>query len=88
MLLEKLAMDGLQYRYGQVHAEARRRVRHELDIIDKMGFAAYFLIAWDIVRYSMARGFYHVGRGSGACERDTQSDQRLTTARALWQSVT
>jgi DNA polymerase-3 subunit alpha len=31
-----------------------------------MGFAAYFLIAWDIIRYSMSRGFYHVGRGSGA----------------------
>ena len=66
ILLEKLAMDGLQYRYGKGHSEARRRVRHELDIIDKMGFAAYFLITWDIIRYSMSRGFYHVGRGSGA----------------------
>ena len=66
ILLEKLAMDGLQYRYGKGHGEARRRIRHELDIIDKMGFAAYFLITWDIIRYSMSRGFYHVGRGSGA----------------------
>ncbi|MEI7500034.1 MAG: DNA polymerase III subunit alpha [Bacteroidota bacterium] len=66
ILLEKLAMDGLQYRYGKGHAEARRRIRHELDIIDKMGFASYFLITWDIIRYSMSRGFYHVGRGSGA----------------------
>jgi DNA-directed DNA polymerase III PolC len=66
MLLEKLAMDGLQYRYGKGHREAARRIRHELEIIDKMGFAAYFLIAWDIIRYSMSRGFYHVGRGSGA----------------------
>jgi error-prone DNA polymerase len=66
VLLEKLAMDGLQYRYGKGHREARRRIRHELGIIDKMGFAAYFLITWDIIRYSMSRGFYHVGRGSGA----------------------
>ena len=66
ILLEKLALDGLQYRYGSNNAEARRRIRHELDIIDKMGFAAYFLIACDIIRYSMSRGFYHVGRGSGA----------------------
>ncbi|MDP1622565.1 MAG: DNA polymerase III subunit alpha [Bacteroidales bacterium] len=66
ILLDKLAMDGLQYRYGKGHGEARRRIRHELDIIDKMGFAAYFLITWDIIRYSMSRGFYHVGRGSGA----------------------
>jgi len=66
ILLEKLAIDGLQYRYGKGHDEANRRIRHELGIIDKMGFSAYFLIAWDIIRYSMSRGFYHVGRGSGA----------------------
>lgn len=65
LLLEKLAFDGWKYRYGN-DPEAFRRVQHELAIIDKMGFSAYFLIAWDIVRYSMSRGFYHVGRGSGA----------------------
>ncbi len=66
LLLEKLAWDGMVYRYGGNNSEARRRIRHELDIIDKLGFSAYFLITWDIIRYSMARGFYHVGRGSGA----------------------
>jgi len=66
LLLEKLAWDGMVYRYGKHNREAQRRIRHELEIIDKLGFSAYFLITWDIVRYSMARGFYHVGRGSGA----------------------
>ncbi len=66
LLLEKLAWDGMLYRYGSNNIEAKKRIRHELDIIDKLGFSAYFLIAWDIVRYSMSRGFYHVGRGSGA----------------------
>jgi len=66
LLLEKLAWDGMIYRYGKNDMEARKRIRHELDIIDKLGFSAYFLITWDIIRYSMARGFYHVGRGSGA----------------------
>ncbi len=66
LLLEKLAYDGLLYRYGPGNPEARRRVRHELEIIDKLGFSAYFLVTWDIIRYSMSRGFYHVGRGSGA----------------------
>lgn len=65
LLLEKLALDGWKYRYGN-DPEALRRVRYELEIIDKQGFSAYFLITWDIVRYSMSRGFYHVGRGSGA----------------------
>jgi DNA polymerase-3 subunit alpha len=66
LLLEKLAWDGMIYRYGKGNNEAKRRIKHELEIIDKLGFSAYFLITWDIVRYSMARGFYHVGRGSGA----------------------
>ncbi len=66
LLLEKLALDGMQYRYGNSNAEAIRRVEHELEVIDKLGFSAYFLITWDIIRYSMSRSFYHVGRGSGA----------------------
>ncbi len=66
ILLEKLALDGLEYRYGKKNREARERIRRELEIIDTMNFSAYFLIAWDIIRYSMSRGFYHVGRGSGA----------------------
>ena len=66
VLLEKLALDGMQYRYGKGNVEALNRIRHELGIIGRMGFSAYFLITWDIIRYSMSRGFYHVGRGSGA----------------------
>lgn len=66
LLLEKLARDGMVYRYGRNNSEAADRIRHELDIIDKLGFSSYFLITWDIIRYSMSRGFYHVGRGSGA----------------------
>ena len=66
LLLEKLALDGMTYRYGKSNTEAQKRVKHELEVIDKLGFSAYFLITWDIIRYSMSRGFYHVGRGSGA----------------------
>jgi DNA polymerase-3 subunit alpha len=65
-LLTKLARDGMLYRYGKNNKVARERVEKELGIIFKLGFAAYFLITWDIIRYSMSRGFYHVGRGSGA----------------------
>jgi DNA-directed DNA polymerase III PolC len=66
ILLAKLAMDGLAYRYGKNNSKARERVEREIEIIDKLGFSSYFLIAWDIIRYSMSRGFHHVGRGSGA----------------------
>ncbi|KAA5548102.1 DNA polymerase III subunit alpha [Adhaeribacter rhizoryzae] len=65
-LLEKLAWDGLRNRYGASHQEAKQRVAHELAIIHKLGFSSYFLITWDVIRYSLSRNFYHVGRGSGA----------------------
>lgn len=65
-LLEKLALDGMKSRYGEQNKVARERVRKELEIIDRLNFSAYFLIAADIIRYSMHRGYYHVGRGSGA----------------------
>lgn len=60
-LLEKLAFEGMNYRYGKENPEAKARVLHELEIIQSMGFSSYFLIAWDIVRYGMSCGFYHVG---------------------------
>jgi DNA-directed DNA polymerase III PolC len=66
LLLEKLALDGMNYRYGKSNPEALKRIKHELEVIDNLGFSAYFLITWDIIRYTMSRGFYHVGRGSGA----------------------
>ncbi len=66
LLLEKLAYDGMLYRYGPDNAEAKRRIQHELQVIDKLRFSSYFLITWDIIRYTMSRSFYHVGRGSGA----------------------
>ncbi|MCB0637760.1 MAG: hypothetical protein KDC54_14120, partial [Lewinella sp.] len=66
LLLESLAYAGMKKRYGPEHQAARDRVRKELDIIQQLNFTAHFLIAWDIIRYSKSRGFYHVGRGSGA----------------------
>jgi DNA polymerase III alpha subunit len=66
VLLEKLAMDGMKKRYGTRNKEATARVIKELKIIDDLGFNAYFLITWDILRYAHSRGFFYVGRGSGA----------------------
>ncbi len=65
LLLSKLALEGLEYRYGRNNKEAIKRMQKELEVIDKLGFSSYFLITWDIIRYSMSRGMYHVGRGSG-----------------------
>ncbi|RCH56868.1 DNA polymerase III subunit alpha [Mucilaginibacter hurinus] len=65
-LLEKLALSGMEYRYGRSDKEALRKVKHELKVISELDFCAYFLITWDIIRYSSSQGYYHVGRGSGA----------------------
>lgn len=65
LLLKKLALEGFISRYGENKA-AEERVERELRIIDKMDFNAFFLITWDIIRFTRSRGFYYVGRGSGA----------------------
>ncbi len=65
-LLKKLAFEGLKNRYGEHHTEAEERTAKELRVIRELDFCGYFLITWDIVKYSNKRGFMHVGRGSGA----------------------
>src|SRR5690606_35379019 len=65
-LLTDLAFSGLEKRYGKDDEIAKRRVEKELKVIAQLNFSAYFLITWDIVRYSNEMGFMHVGRGSGA----------------------
>lgn len=65
LLLEKLALEGCKERYGN-RKDALERIEKELHIINELNFSAYFLIVWDIIRYSMSRGMFHVGRGSGA----------------------
>jgi len=66
ILLEKLAMEGMKERYGMHNELAKQRVQKELRIIDELNFNAYFLIVLDVVRYAQSRGFFYVGRGSGA----------------------
>ncbi len=65
-LLTTLAEEGLVWRYGRHNAEAKARVEKELKVINDLEFSGYFLITWDIIRYSNSRGFLHIGRGSGA----------------------
>ena len=58
---------GMKDRYGDhPPAEARERLDHELSVINRMGFASYFLIVWDFVRYAREQGIPASARGS-AC---------------------
>src|SRR4051795_13517931 len=66
--LRGLAFEGLARRYGDPPpAEAVERLEMELDVITRMGFAAYFLIVWDFVRFAKDNGIaVGPGRGSAA----------------------
>ncbi len=65
-LLEKLCWEGLPYRYPSGGTAITERLQKELSLIKEMGFVSYFLINWDIVSFARKRGFFYVGRGSGA----------------------
>jgi len=69
--LERRVDDGVRKRYGSPDKrhlldKARAQVRHELTLIKKLGFAGYFLIVWEIIRYCQQNGFLVQGRGSAA----------------------
>ena len=68
--LRELAAIGLGVRLAAVAADAapyRQRLAFELDVIVNMGFAGYFLIVADFIRWAKAEGIpVGPGRGSGA----------------------
>ncbi|MDQ1454671.1 MAG: polymerase subunit alpha, partial [Actinomycetota bacterium] len=80
--LRELTMQGAKDRYGPTPAlHVIERIEHELDVIKSMGFPAYFLVVWDLVRYAKSRGIrVGPGRGSAAgscvayCLRIVDSD--------------
>lgn len=51
---------------GGIDPAARRRLEHELDVIERLGFPGYFLVMWDIVEYARSRDIFCQIRGSGA----------------------
>lgn len=65
--LRSLAEAGKIHRYGsQPNPEASARIEKELEVISRLRFQGYYLVTHDIIRYAASRGFWHVGRGSGA----------------------
>jgi len=65
--LRKLCEEGIQRRYKEVTKEVKDRLEWELETINKMGFASYFLIVQDFVNYAKSEGIVvGPGRGSAA----------------------
>jgi DNA polymerase-3 subunit alpha len=63
--LRELVEEGAVRRYDEIGQEIRARLEHELSIICSMGFAGYFLIVWDLMRFARERGI-RVGPGRGS----------------------
>ncbi|HLI18873.1 MAG TPA: DNA polymerase III subunit alpha [Rhodanobacteraceae bacterium] len=72
--ISKQAREGLEQRFaeagmaeGHTRDEYESRLELELDVIGKMGFAGYFLIVSDFIRWAKSRDIpVGPGRGSGA----------------------
>lgn len=72
--LRDLCLEGLRHRYadqsgryanGRFSDEVTARLERELGVINKLGFANYFLIVWDFVRFAREQGIQATARGSG-----------------------
>ena len=65
--LEFKVQEGLKKRYEEITPEIDARVKYELEIIEQMGFSAYFLITWDFIHFAKESGIpVGPGRGSAA----------------------
>jgi error-prone DNA polymerase len=58
--------DGMVSRYGTNNERACKQIARELDIIEKLDLAGYFLIVWDIIRFCAQQNILVQGRGSAA----------------------
>jgi error-prone DNA polymerase len=68
--LREHTREGMQSRYGRADAElkkrARRQIERELNLIEHLKLAGYFLIVWDLVRFCREQNILAQGRGSAA----------------------
>ena len=64
--LRHLSVEGAKDRYGiPIPAEVMHRLDYELEVIANMGFSAYFLVVWDLIRFARSQRI-RVGPGRGS----------------------
>ena len=64
--LRQIVEVGARDRYRPYHERARAQIARELDLIEKLHLAGYFLIVWDIVNFCRQHDVLVQGRGSAA----------------------
>jgi error-prone DNA polymerase len=57
---------GARERWTTLGEKHHRQLAHELGVIQRLGFAGFFLVMWDAVRWARERGILCQGRGSAA----------------------
>ena len=62
--LERLCHEGARKRYQPMTPAVVKQLAHELEVIERTGLAEFFLICWDLMRFSRERGIPAQGRGS------------------------
>jgi error-prone DNA polymerase len=64
--LKQLVWLGAKRLFTSVSEPHRKQIEHELEVIERMQFAPYFLIMWDIVKFARSKNILVQGRGSAA----------------------
>jgi error-prone DNA polymerase len=64
--LRHITWNGAKGRFRPLTAKAQAQLQKELDLIEKLDLAGYFLIVWDIVCFCQREGILAQGRGSAA----------------------
>jgi DNA polymerase III subunit alpha len=65
VFLKKLTFEGLNNKYPALNKGITERAEYELKVIQDMGYSAYFLIVWDLIRFARLQGI-PVGPGRGS----------------------
>jgi error-prone DNA polymerase len=64
--LRTITLFGAQQRYASISTAVKRQIEEELGLIQRLGFAGYFLIVWDIINFCREHDVMVQGRGSAA----------------------
>ncbi|HEU4748249.1 MAG TPA: DNA polymerase III subunit alpha, partial [Gemmatimonadaceae bacterium] len=65
--LREKVFEGAHERWGSELSDGEKtQLEHELRVIAKLGFAGFFLVMWDAVRFAKSKGILAQGRGSAA----------------------
>ena len=64
--LRERTLAGAAERWGEFDERSRAQLDHELRVIGGLGFAGFFIVMWDAVRFARSRGILCQGRGSAA----------------------